>query len=64
MGINALIDFEFFASSIDLYFFLVAMPYKLLDQKSLNTAMKICIERKIKIVLGALFASGLLTNPN
>lgn len=64
MGINALIDFEFFASSIDLDFFLVAMPYTLLDQTSLNTAMQICIERGIKIVLGAPFASGLLTNPN
>ena len=64
MGINALIDFEFFAGSIDLDFFLVAMPYTLLDQKSLTTAMKVCVKRGIKIVLGAPFASGLLTNPN
>ena len=64
MGINALIDFEFFAESIDIDFFLVAMPYTLLDQKSLHTAMKVCIERGVKIVLGAPFASGLLTNPD
>ena len=62
MGINALIDFEFFMESIDIDFFLVAMPYTLLDQKSLHTAMKVCIERGVKIVLGAPFASGLLTN--
>ena len=64
MGINALIDFEFFAENIDIDFFLVAMPYTLLDQKSLYTAMKVCIERGVKIVLGAPFASGLLTNPD
>lgn len=63
MGINALVDFEFFANRIDLDFFLVAMPYTLLDQNSLNTAMKRCIERGIKIVVGSPFASGLLTNP-
>ena len=64
MGINAPIDFEFFAESIDIDFFLVAMPYTLLDQKSLHSAMKVCIERGVKIVLGAPFASGLLTNPD
>ena len=64
MGINTLIDFKFFAGSIDLDFFLVAMHYTLLDQKSLTTAMEVCVERGIKIVLGAPFASVLLTNPN
>lgn len=63
MGINALVDFEFFADRVDLDFFLVAMPYTLLDQISLNTAMKRCVERGIKIVVGSPFASGLLTDP-
>ena len=63
MGINSLVDFDFFAGHIDLDFFLVAMPYTLLDQNSLDTAMKKCIERGIKVVLGSPFASGLLTNP-
>lgn len=63
MGINALVDFEFFADRIDLDFFLVAMPYTLLDQISLNTAMQRCVERGIKIVVGSPFASGLLTDP-
>ena len=63
MGINALVDFEFFADRVELDFFLVAMPYTLLDQDSLNTAMKRCVERGIKIVVGSPFASGLLTNP-
>ena len=63
MGINSLVDFDFFAGHIDLDFFLVAMPYTLLDQNSLYTAMKKCIERGIRVVLGSPFASGLLTNP-
>ena len=63
MGINALVDFEFFADRIDLDFFLVAMPYTLIDQYSLNTAMQKCRDRGIKVVVGSPFASGLLTNP-
>lgn len=63
MGINAQVDFEFFADRINLDFFLVAMPYTLLEQKVLNTAMQICLDRGIKIVIGSPFASGLLTNP-
>ena len=58
------LDFEFFAESIAIDFFLVAMHYTLLGQKSLHTAMKVCIERRVKIVLGAPFASGLLTKPD
>ena len=42
------------------------MPYTLLDQNSLDTAMKKCIEHCLLNVLGSPFASGLLTkkNPN
>ena len=63
MGINALVDFEFFVERIELDFFLVAMPYTLLEQNALNTAMQTCLDRGIKIVIGSPFASGLLTNP-
>ncbi len=63
MGINALVDFEYFAERLPVDFFLVAMPYTLLDQDALNSAMKVCLERNIKIVIGAPFASGLLADP-
>ena len=39
------------------------MPYTLLEQAALNTAMQLCLDRGIKIVIGSPFASGLLTNP-
>lgn len=64
MGINIHDDFEFFADWIDVDFFLVAMPYTLLDQSSLNGPMERCVARGIKIIVGAPFASGLLTNPS
>lgn len=63
MGINALVDFEYFANRLPVGFFLVAMPYTLLDQDALHSAMKVCLARNIKIVIGAPFASGLLTDP-
>ena len=64
MGINSTEDFEYFSTFLDVDFFLVAMPYTLLDQHGLDSAMKTCVERRIKVVIGAPFASGLLTNPS
>jgi D-threo-aldose 1-dehydrogenase len=64
MGINALEDFERVAGWIEVDFFLVAMPYTLLDQAALYGAMKRCEERGVKVVIGAPFASGLLTDPS
>ena len=63
MGINALEDFAEFADWIEVDFFLVAMPYTLLDQASLHGPMARCRERGIRVVVGAPFASGLLTDP-
>ncbi len=63
MGINALSDFTEFAPWIDVDFFLVAMPYTLLDQGALGGPMQACVDRGIKVIIGAPFASGLLTNP-
>jgi D-threo-aldose 1-dehydrogenase len=64
MGINALEDFSRVADWIELDFFLVAMPYTLLDQAALHGPMRRCEERGIKVIIGAPFASGLLTNPS
>ncbi len=67
MGINATEDFAFFVDKVDVDFFLVAMPYTLLDQAALHGPMRRCIERGIGVIIGAPFASGLLadhTNAN
>jgi len=64
IGINRLAEFERFAGTIDVDFFLVAMPYTLLDQTSLHGPMARCIERGVKVVVGAPFASGILTDPS
>ena len=64
MGINALGDFEALAPWIEVDFFLVAMPYTLLDQAALHGPMAACVERGIPVVVGAPFASGLLADPS
>lgn len=64
MGINALEDFERVAGWIEVDFFLVAMPYTLVDQAALHGPMAECERRGIKVVVGAPFASGLLTDPS
>ncbi len=63
MGMNALADFAFFVDRVDVDFFIVAMPYTLLDQESLEGPMARCIERGIGVVIGAPFASGILADP-
>lgn len=63
MGINDLDEFCHFAPWIDVDFFLVAMPYTLLDQQALDGPMADCVARGINIIIGAPFASGLLTDP-
>ena len=48
------------AQKVDLDFALVAMPYTLLDQESLLTGMKACVDRGVSVIIGAPFASGIL----
>ncbi len=40
--------------------FLVAMPYTLLDQEVLDAEFPACVERGVGVVIGAVFASGIL----
>jgi D-threo-aldose 1-dehydrogenase len=40
--------------------FLVAMPYTLLDQPALAEELPLCLERGASVVIGAVFASGIL----
>ena len=49
-----------FLDRFDLDFFLVAMPYTLLDQAPLEDALPRCVERGIGIVIGSPYASGVL----
>jgi D-threo-aldose 1-dehydrogenase len=48
------------AQKVDLDFVLVAMPYTLIDQQSLHTGMKACLDRNVSVIIGAPFASGIL----
>lgn len=64
MGINALPDFARVADWIDVDFFLVAMPYTLLDQAALHGPMARSMDRGIRVIVGSPFASGLLTDPS
>ncbi|MBM4076175.1 MAG: aldo/keto reductase, partial [Planctomycetes bacterium] len=59
-GINELGMIPRFLDLIDLDFFLVASPYNLLTQDVLDEEFPKCAERGVEIVIGAVFASGIL----
>ena len=59
-GINVLGMIPRFLDLIDVDFFLVALPYTLLDQPVLDSEFPRCAERGIGLVIGAVFASGIL----
>lgn len=60
MGINLQEQLEGLAQQVDLDFVLVAMPYTLIDQATLHTGMKACLDRSVSVIIGAPFASGIL----
>ncbi|MEO0637491.1 MAG: aldo/keto reductase [Pseudomonadota bacterium] len=60
IGINMAEQLNSLAPELELDFALVAMPYTLLDQSTLHTGMKACLERNISVIIGAPFASGVL----
>lgn len=59
-GVNRLGTIPRFLSSMDLDFFLVAIPYTLADQSVLDAEFPLCAEHGVTIVVGAVFASGIL----
>jgi D-threo-aldose 1-dehydrogenase len=59
-GINELGMMPRFLDLVDLDFFLVALPYTLLDQAVLDAEFPRCVERGVGFVIGAVFASGIL----
>jgi len=44
-------------------FFLVAMPYTLLEQTALEKGFELCQKHNISVIIGAVFASGILAGP-
>ena len=58
-GINLVGMIPRFLERFALDFFLVAMPYTLLDQEGLDE-LEMCAERGISVVIGAPYASGIL----
>lgn len=59
-GINLMGMIPRFVEHFDLDYFLLASPYTLLDQPALDEELPLCAERGIGIVIGGVFASGIL----
>lgn len=59
-GINERSMMRYFLERFDLDFFLVAMPYTLLDQSPLHEEFVECRRRGVDIVIGSPYASGIL----
>lgn len=59
-GINELGMIPRFLDLVDLDFFLVAYGYNLLTQEMLEEEFPLCEQRGISVIIGAVFASGIL----
>ncbi|MFC7399308.1 aldo/keto reductase [Chelatococcus sp. GCM10030263] len=59
-GINRLGMIPKFLDRFSIDFFLVAMPYTLLNQEALDAELPLCQARGASVVIGAPFASGIL----
>ncbi|MCC6176315.1 MAG: aldo/keto reductase [Chloroflexi bacterium] len=59
-GINVTGFIPRFLERFDLDFFIVAMPYTLLNQAALDAELPLCVQRGASVVIGAPFASGIL----
>jgi D-threo-aldose 1-dehydrogenase len=59
-GINRLGMIPKFLERFPIDFFLVAMPYTLLNQDALDEELPLCMARGVSVVIGAPFASGIL----
>ncbi len=59
-GLNMLGLIPRFLDMIDIDFFILAMPYTLLDQDPLDEEFPKCAARGVDIIIGSVFASGIL----
>ena len=60
MGFNLSEALDVFVDKVELDVALIAHPYTLLDQSCLHSGMARCLARKISVIVGAPFASGIL----
>ena len=63
-GVNELGMIPRLLERVELDFVILAMPYTLLDQEALDEELPLCIERGVGVVVGAVFASGILGSPS
>ncbi|MFL2542609.1 MAG: aldo/keto reductase [Candidatus Latescibacterota bacterium] len=61
-GLNRMGALPRLLDAVDLDLSIVAMPYTLLDQEVLDEEFPLCEERDVRIVIGAVFASGILVS--
>jgi len=59
-GVNIMGTIPEFLRRFDIDFFLVAMPFTLLDQQVLDKEFPLCAERDVGIIVGSPYASGIL----
>jgi len=59
-GINHIGMIPRFLERFDLDYAILAMPYTLLDQAALEKELPLCVEKDVKVIIGAVFASGIL----
>jgi D-threo-aldose 1-dehydrogenase len=60
LGINTLGAIPRVVEIMDLDYVIVALPYTLLDQDALDEELPLCLERGVSVIIGAVFASGVL----
>src|SRR5829696_62309 len=61
-GVNRLGMIRKFLDRFEIDFFLIAMPYTLLNQDALDEELPLCVSRGVSVVIGAPFASGILAS--
>lgn len=59
-GVNHVGMIPRFLERFPIDYFLVAMPYTLLDQPALDQELPLCAEHGVSVIIGAVFASGIL----
>ena len=59
-GINEMGMVPRFLDLVDIDFFLIAMPYTLLQTDTLDLELPRCAERDVGVIIGAVFSSGIL----
>ena len=62
VGINHVGMIPRFLARFEVDFFLVAMPYSLVDQDALDEELPLCEQKGVSVVIGAPFASGILAS--